>query len=157
MDVVLFSFMTVMEDVKVEIKKPVIVFFEALLISLGALIILAWVNQYPGADWCYVISYFMLTCLALEKLGKRTASYQPYIILGLFLGRIILEIPIRIVDFWPTLSSLNYPIISILAILAAWWYYRERSSWLLIGILAIFILINTIGTEWWMSFVMNYR
>lgn len=70
---------------------------------------------------------------------------------AVILGRILLELPIRITEFRATLFSLFIPITVISSIVLAAVYYRERRPVVLILSAIIMVLLNTIVHEDWIN------
>lgn len=89
------------------------------------------------------IVYFIFTYLVLHKAEKKG-----YSLLGcagsVLLGRIAMELPIRIMDFEQTFSTILPPICCMISILVAYIYYRYKCKAILFVILGILIWLYCI-------------
>ena len=103
-----------------------------------------------AAAWTESICFFVLTFLLLQKYAKPNTFGWP-IVTAVILGRILLELPIRITEFRATLFSLFIPITVISSIVLAAVYYRERRPVVLILSAIIMVLLNTIVHEDWIN------
>ena len=103
-----------------------------------------------AAAWTESICFFVLTFLLLQKYAKPNTYGWP-IVTAVILGRILLELPIRITEFRATLFSLFIPITVISSIVLAAVYYRERRPVVLILSAIIMVLLNTIVHEDWIN------
>jgi len=77
-----------------------------------------WVNYFQNlylSAWVHSLAFISLTWLWLSKKGKEAGMTS--IVGAIILGRIILEIPVRSLDFTGTMSTLMLPVSSMLSIL----------------------------------------
>lgn len=77
-----------------------------------------WVNYFQNlylSAWVHSLAFISLTWLWLSKKGKEAGMTG--IVGAIILGRIILEIPVRILDFTGTMNTLMLPVSSLLSIL----------------------------------------
>ena len=93
-----------------EKKCLLIPFFGSLLVFL----LTCWTAAFrgPSAEWAESVSFFLFTYCMLERYAKKDTDGIP-VVLMIMLGRIILEIPIRIDDFSGTIGSLFVTIVQV--------------------------------------------
>lgn len=134
-------------------KKRLLIIF---LLSMLVFLLTCWTAKYAiyAGGWTESVAYFVLTYILLEKYGKPQTFNVPIITIVMF-GRIFLELPIRILDFWNSLFSMFIPMIVIASIILAATYYREKRYSVLILSVVILILLNTIGHHFWYDLVTN--
>ena len=73
------------------------------------------------------------------------------------MGRIILEVPLRVFEFRETLFSLFVPIVSIVSILLAAVYHKEKRTSVLILAVVILVLLNTVAHDAWHHCMLHDR
>lgn len=130
--------------------------------SLSALLFLAlcWTQALQDniGLWAYSICYFALTYYCLQRYHGEGESMMP-LIMAVVLGRIMLEVPIRIIDYVGTLCSLMHPVVSIIAITLGGMCYSVRKPWAYAASIAIIILfiafVTPVWTEYWHSMYAN--
>ena len=114
-----------------------------------------WTAKYNfAAGFAQSICFFALTFCLLQRFeskGKEVYAVTSAIIAG----RVILEIPVRIITFHDSLGSLGISIMVIVTILLAALLYMKRQLSLLILTIIIVILLGTAGLDAWIDFV-NY-
>ena len=71
------------------------------------------------------------------------------VILTIILGRIILEIPVRFMDFRGSLASLGITVVVLTSILLALLCFREKRISVFILSTIIIVLLNTFGLYTW--------
>lgn len=130
-------------------------FFIAAGISMLLFLAVSWVHQFQAfvCGWAHSLCFFVCTWICLQTfLPKNGNKYLP-IVVGVIVGRIILEIPIRIVAFSDSYATLMFPIIAIISVLlAAACYYEKRVSVYVLSAI-ILLLVNTFVHE---SFLKYY-
>ena len=126
--------------------------FIAFLLSMLTFLLTFWTAGYTlyAAAWTESICFFVLTFLLLQKYAKPNTFGWP-IVTAVILGRILLELPIRIIEFRATLFSLFIPITVISSIVLAAVYFRERRPVVLILSAIIMVLLNTVVHEDWIN------
>jgi len=117
------------------------------------LLCVCWTARYTiyAAGWAESISFFLLTFILLNKFAKPN-TYGIPIVLSIILGRTILEIPVRLFDFYGSLFSLFVLAISVISILLGANYYRERRIVDLVFSAIIMILLNTVAHHAWFDY-----
>ena len=122
------------------------------IIGLSILVFLltCWTAKFDGAApyWAEGISFFALSWFVARKEEKNNLSIYG-IAFALILGRILLEIPIRTMDFVGTVGSILIPVNSILAIILGLCCYRSKNSSVYILSIVIEILMATFVQETW--------
>ena len=101
-----------------------------------------------AAGWAESVAFFVTTYILLSKYAEpRTFAWIT--VLAIVLGRIVLELPLRVTEFWSTLFSMFVPMVVVASILLAALYYRDKKSTTLILSVIILILLNTAGHHAW--------
>lgn len=135
---------TEFEDMREKIKYVkfllIVLFISMLLMivqsSMNAINILLTLTIEP-------IVYFIFTYMVLQRGEKK--GYNTFLCtIAVFLGRIAIELPIRIKDFEPTMQSILPPICCIISIFVAYLYYRYKHKAIPIVILGSLIWIYCI-------------
>lgn len=104
---------------------------------------------YAGAS-VQSICFFGLTWFCADKLKDQPIS--PFAIaLAIIIGRVIWELPIRIIDFYESIISLMLPVFSIVSIVLGLICYREKraATYFLSGV--VLILLNTYVHQAWLE------
>ena len=130
-------------------KKNLII---SVLVSMLAFLLSCWTAAYSlyAAGWAESILFFVLTYLLLSKYAEPD-SYGVPIVVAILLGRIVFELPVRIMEFRQTLFSLFIPLVVVVSIILASVYYREKRPVVLILSAVIIILLNTVVHEDWIN------
>jgi hypothetical protein len=133
-------------------KKLFITFIASVLLFL----LTCWSATYTiyAAGWVETISFFALTYFLLEKYNKPGTFGTPYVI-AIILGRIVLELPVRISDFSGSFFSMFVPIIVVASILLGALCNKEKQTTVYILSLIIIILLNTAVHEKWLQLFHN--
>lgn len=105
-----------------------------------------------SALWAETVSYYVLTIYMLDKYAKRETYGFP-VILMIMLGRVVLEIPVRMDDFLGTLSSLYVSVVVCISIILAAIYSHEKRNSIIVLSIIIFILLNSVGYDGWEHFI----
>lgn len=127
-----------MEDVKVS-KKKLGIYIRIFIISVITYLICTPLRGYlesVHASQIETVCYAIVTYLVLRKYSLSLKDTF-YITVILLLGRVVLEIPIRIIDFAPTLSSLPNTLLACLAIVLTAFAYAVKKPY--VYIIAIII------------------
>jgi hypothetical protein len=105
-----------------------------------------------AAGWAESIGFFLLTFILLDKYAETDTNGVPFVV-SIILGRLLLDAPLRILDYWGSRISLFVTIISVISILLAAAYYRERRNIVLILSAVILILLNTTAHQAWLHYL----
>lgn len=111
-----------------------------------------WVNYFQNlylSAWVHSLAFISLTWLWLSKKGKEAGMTS--IVGAIILGRIILEIPVRSLDFTGTMSTLMLPVSSMLSILLISPCFYKRNIGVYTLSIILIILANTILQTIWDS------
>ena len=111
-----------------------------------------WVNYFQNlylSAWVHSLAFISLTWLWLSKKGKEAGMTS--IVGAIILGRIILEIPVRSLDFTGTMSTLMLPVSSMLSILLISLCFYKRNIGVYTLSIILIILANTILQTLWDS------
>ena len=129
---------------------------ELLLITFATSVFLYlcvfWVNYFQNlylSAWVHSLAFISLTWLWLSKKGKEAGMTS--IVGAIILGRIILEIPVRSLDFTGTMSTLMLPVSSMLSILLISLCFYKRNIGVYTLSIILIILANTILQTIWDS------
>lgn len=143
-------FIVSQNDKVMEKKCLLIPFFGSLLVFL----LTCWTAAFrgPSAEWAESVSFFLFTYCMLERYAKKDTDGIP-VVLMIMLGRIILEIPIRIDYFSGTIGSLFVTIVVLIAIVLSMSYWYKKKLYILILSLVIMMLLNTFGHDLWLKHV----
>lgn len=126
-------------------------------ISLLLFLVMSWIHTFQAliCGWAYSVCYFAFTWICLQVFSSKTENKYLFVISAIILGRIILEIPIRISDFGDSFATLMFPIITIISILlAAVCYYEKRVSVYVLSAI-ILLLVNTFVHECFLEYCSN--
>lgn len=126
-------------------------------ISLLLFLVMSWVHTFQAliCGWAYSVCYFAFTWICLQVFLPKTENKYPIVISAIIIGRIILEIPIRISDFGDSFATLMFPIITIISVLlAAVCYYEKRVSVYVLSAI-ILLLVNTFVHECFLEYCSN--
>lgn len=134
-------------------KKKILITF---LMSMLVFILTSWTLAYShyAASMAESCCFFLLTFHLLESYAKPNTYGIPYV-LAIIVGRIILEMPLRVMEFKDTLPSLFIPMTVIVSILLAALYYKEKRLSVLILSVSILIILTTMCQYEWFEFFNN--
>ena len=126
-------------------KKPLIVSFVA---SLTLFLATCWIGQssIPIAGWTGSILYFLLTWFLLNTYTPGQSSIRG-ITTAVIVGRLAVEIPLRIVNFSALIFSILVPVIVVAAILLAALCFREKTRITLLLSTIVLILMNLFSEQ----------
>lgn len=122
--------------------------------SMLLFLAMSWVHFFQAyvCGWAYSVCYFAFTWICLQMFLPKTWNKYSFVISAIVIGRIILEIPIRIVAFSDSYATLMFPIITIISILlAAVCYYEKRVSVYVLSAI-ILLLVNTFVHECFLEY-----
>lgn len=130
-------------------KRNIIVSF---LLSLLLFLMTFWIAAYSlyAVSMAEAICYLLLTYYILEKYAK-PKTYGTHFVIAIIIGRILLDIPIRILEFRETIFSLFIPIVVMTSIFLGSLCFREKSRTVLILSIIILLLLSTIGQAQWLD------
>ena len=124
------------------------------LIGISSLLFLciSWSMALSGyaAGWIEGICFFELAWLCTHYLQNKDIS-SVTITLSIVFGRILLELPIRIMDFRGSIGSLMVTIICIVAIILGVVCYQEKRPIAYILSTIVLILLNTFAHHFFLE------
>ena len=129
-------------------KLLLITFATSVFLYLCVFWVSYFLNLYLSA-WVHSLAFISLTWLWLSKKGKEAGMTS--IVGAIILGRIILEIPVRSLDFTGTMSTLMLPVSSMLSILLISLCFYKRNIGVYTLSIILIILANTILQTIWDS------
>ena len=127
-------------------------------LSLTLFLITCWSAIYTDTTpyWIESIGYFILTYFCLKFVqAKNNKIATWYIISAIILGRIILEIPMRILDWNGCVGSFMIIISCIIAILLAAYCYNSKKITAFVLSYVILALFNSVVADYWSKFLLN--
>lgn len=126
-------------------KKPLIVSFVA---SLTLFLATCWIGQrsIPIAGWTGTVLYFLLTWFLLKTYTPGQSNIRG-ITTAVVVGRLAVEIPLRIVNFSAFIFSILVPVIVMSAILLAALCFREKTRITLLLSAIVLILMNLFSEQ----------
>lgn len=122
-------------------------FFILTAISLIVFLCVCWslyFNSY-NAIWIETVAYFGLTYWCFQKLNKDFKLSAGAVATAIGLGRIIVEIPIRVADWSESVGSLVFTIACLVAIGLGTICYRYNKTVVFLISFIVLILVNTFG------------
>ncbi len=105
---------------------------------------------------CYTVAYFAFTLSALHYYRKRYELSVKAIAAAILFGSIILEIPVRILDFDGTLFSLAGTVIVCLAIILAVLSYAEKRVSVYVLSVVVLFFLNIYLQRTWFDIIGGY-
>lgn len=127
-------------------------------LSLALFLITCWSAIYADTTpyWVESIGYFILTfyCMELFK-GEKTDISTWLVVSAVIIGRIIIEIPMRIMDWNGCLGSFMVIAACVIAILLSAYCFNTKKPFAFILSYVILSLFNSIVAEYWTGFVLN--
>ena len=133
-------------------------FFVVFLMSVLVFLLTCWTGAYSvyAAGWSESIAYFFATYFLMNKYA-RPDSWGISVISAIFLGRIIVMLPMRILEFREMLPSMFVPFVAIVAIVLGVLCHREKSTIVTLLSLVILILLNTVAHHAWCEMILDMR
>lgn len=130
-------------------KKKITISF---LLSLLLFLLTFWTAAYSlyAASMAEAMCFFVLTYFILEKYAEPKTYGTPFVI-AIIMGRILLDIPIRVMEFRETIFSLFIPIVVMISIFLAALNFKEKNKIVLVLSLIILILLSSIGQAQWLE------
>ena len=135
-------------------KNANFLFWSVFLSALGSTFLMYGLNAFQSVYLPSMVCsalFFWLTWAWLKH-----ARPVWLIVVAIILGRIILELPLRILDFQATSASLLEPVCSIAAVLLAVVCFRRRKLRTSVVSFVVLLLLNTIGHYLWIAATDEY-
>ena len=100
-------------------------------LSLVLFLCTCWIAglSFYDAAWAEGVAFFGFTWLCLHKLKDKEYFSYTLVLSAILVGRFILEVPVRVLDFSSSEISIVVPIINLVAILLAAFCFRARNSY----------------------------
>lgn len=102
------------------------------------------------------IVFYGLAWLVLRRNEQKWHVATGVLLSALVVGRLFLDVPVRILDFPRTLYSLMPTVNSLVAIFFAWLNYRDKRVMNIVLSVVIMILMNTCAHTQWLAY-MDYQ
>lgn len=133
-------------------------FFVVFLASILVFLLTSWTAAYSvyAAGWSESVAYFLITYLLMDKY-VRSDSIGISVISAIVLGRIIIMLPIRIINFREMLPTMFVPFVSIVGIVLGVLCFREKRIIVALLSLIILILMNTVAHYAWYEMIIDMR
>lgn len=122
--------------------------------SLMAFLGVCWVlvTQSANASWSESMVYFWLTYVVLSKYVAKRGMDTLSVVSAIVIGRIILELPVRLLDWAASFGSLIYLVSSLMGIALATMCFKNRNASIFFLSLVILIIFNSFVIDAWVSF-----
>jgi len=130
-------------------EKSILITF---LMSLLVFLLTFWTAGYSLYAACLAesVAFFVLTYYVLKTYAKPGTFGLPFVV-AVVAGRIVLDVPLRVMEFPETLFSLFVPIVVIVSIVLAALYYKENRVSVLVLSVFIILLLATVGQAEWLD------
>lgn len=140
-------------------KKSVINFFKVMALSLAAFLCVCWTagTDMLNAYWSEAVVYFAVTYFLCNHFAFKGHLRVSAVVVAIAIGRVVLELPIRILHFSSSIGSVMLTLESLVAIFMAWVCWKYKTPVVFILTLVIFILINSFVPEMWSEFLDTRR
>ena len=129
-------------------------------LSVTLYLSICWVRIYSDilfASAIFCTCYFSFTWVCVARLKNKLNISVNALVVAVMLGSVILEIPVRILDFDGTGASLLSPFIVAISIILAAVCEHERRLSVYILTAATLLLLNTVAQDVWVSFVQEQK
>lgn len=125
--------------------------------SMALFLMLCWTQALQDSTglWIYSIGYFAFTWLCLDKYHSSNESVVA-IIMAIVLGRIVLEVPVRLIDYVGTLWSLSYTTMSIIAVILGYVCHKYRNMWAFVMSIVIAMLFIIFVAPAWKEYCFEH-
>ena len=126
----------------------------AFLISAAAFVATSSVRAYHSTvecAWAQVVAYAAVTWFLLDWCGNH-AKKQLLMVVGIILGRLFLDVAVRIL-LPTTIDSAFESVIAIATILLTWLCFRTRETLITILAIVFIIVLNSVVHHAWLDFV----
>lgn len=132
-----------------ENKKKTKAFWAVLVSSLALYLAMCWVHTFSMgvATWAYAVVYFAFTWFCIDIASAKGGLGAASVVMAVCLGRIALEVPIRILDFSGTIFSLLLLVVSMVSAVLAAICYRKKSKVVFAMTVVIMLFLNTFVSE----------
>lgn len=134
------------------------VFWSVFLSALGCALLMYMLNAFGSfylSSFACSALFFWLTWVWLKDTDVKGIGWR-LVVTGIILGRIILELPLRILYFRETMLSMLEPVCSFAAIVLAVICYRRRNLWTGVVSFVALMLLNSVGQYLWISTADDY-
>lgn len=112
--------------------------------------------QISAPYWTESIGYFLLTYLCIQEFSKKVADLNPWMIgLAAALGQLLIQVPMRIIDFRGCFGSLMVVVSCFIAIVLAVVCYKDRRPYSFILSYIILTMFNCIVPGMWDTYVLS--
>lgn len=131
-------------------------FFKVFGLGIITFLLVCWTTKFQGAApyWAEAITFFALAWFISKREEEKKGLSPTAIASALILGRIILELPVRILDYANSVGSLMITINCIIGIiLGIICYYGKRTSLYFLSIMIEILLTTFIADNWFEIFI----
>ena len=122
-------------------------FWTIFALSLSVYLLTFWTSLYHDASdiWVYTVCYFALTWYCLQRFNRSVLFSAS----AMILGRIMLEIPLRIYDYIGTYGTMMLPVASVISIVLGCLCFKERKTYVFVFSIIIMIVLNIFVRDAW--------
>lgn len=112
--------------------------------------------QISAPYWTESIGYFLLTYLCIQEFSKKVADLNPWMIgIAAALGQLLIQVPMRIIDFRGCFGSLMVVVSCFIAMVLAVICYKDHRPYSFILSYIILTMFNCIVPGMWDSYVLS--
>ncbi len=133
-------------------------FWLSSLLSLLLFLATCWSAVFHDATpyWVESIGFFLLTYVCIDVFSKRLADINPWMIgLAVIVGQLIIQIPVRAIDFMGSLGSVMILVSCIIATLLAVFCYKDKKPYTFILSYVVMSLFNIFVADMWQNYVLS--
>ena len=133
-------------------------FWATCLLSLLLFLAVCWSAAFRDSSpyWVASVGYFLLTWLCLDGFSKKVPDLNPWMIgLAAILGQLIIQIPVRCLDFYGSIGSLMIVVSCVIAILLAVICFKDRRPHSFVLAYVVMTLFNTCVAHMWDGYVLG--
>ena len=134
-------------------------FWLTFLMSILLFLVTCWSAAFTDTTpyWVESMGYFILTYLCIDGFGKKIPQLSTWTIwCGVLLGILVVQIPIRVIDFWGSMGSIMIEVGCIISSILAVICHSDRKPFSFILSYVIISLFNSFVAEMWNNYAMNF-
>ena len=129
-------------------------FWLSFALSVLVFLITCW-SIILGCYTCALLESITISALTwgilskLDQQGKSSTDYAPIVGIGICVGRLLVEVPVHILDFYGTLSACGALLISLITVVLTVVCYNAKQTSTLVLALLVYLLLNLCAHPLW--------